>query len=652
MTRLLAPALLLALAGTCAAQTAPVPDYAPRAPYDWRVLVRVRPSPLLTPAFRDRVLREAEGMLQAELGPLGKVTLLDLERVPAPERELQWGDFLERGFDALSGGGTLTGRKTHFAEWSIDGGTHRLAGRQYDGYTGTYSPVVRRLETRDRALVARLLARVVGKDLGLSGTVERVPGAPLDEVLVRFRASGRVPNFGQWVKPGDVLSLVQLRQPVRRPTRGAAAPTTPPAITSVRQNEVYLVVKEKPKDGAAACKLVWRYDAEPMPRGASVAGYLAVKLGTVEGPVQIRLVDAAGRPIDPSPLRVRVNESAFADKESNRDEAVLRDGLFVSKRPFTGTAFARVIVGSEPRAQVLVPLLQDGPADVAFRLESPAEVAIRRQRIQDAFLARLNDHRVTQIRLFRDLISLERRGRNDEALQRGQSVFDRLKAEIPVLTTELTRLRGQLGTGTAALTNWASLCEQQLRILEAKQSELGGHVEELKRVVQKEKDPTVIEKFKQLDAKQREAENLVRAGDVEKALELYNELLKENENELIRQRRDLLKRQTAVADEAHGKAREYLMEEWPKAADAAALRAAVPKLKDAIAQCRRVDDKLTLLRAELLMPPALDRLNETIQPLLETQEESGLKELESLQGLLKELSEIWKDLSTFQKQSG
>src|SRR5262245_6487366 len=129
---ILAAAVLLSASSPAFAQL----DPEPKQPYVWRVILSVKPHPLITPDFRERLKRDILAALQTGLGPLGTVEVADLAdvlREKGGEPLLE--QFADKGFAGLDSPRDLTGTKTHFLRLEYRDGQFRLESRQYDGFT-------------------------------------------------------------------------------------------------------------------------------------------------------------------------------------------------------------------------------------------------------------------------------------------------------------------------------------------------------------------------------------------------------------------------------------------------------------------------------------------------------------------------------------
>src|SRR5690348_12326050 len=66
-------------------------------PYKVQVVLRVAPHRLLTPIFKDQVKRDLQEGLQAALGAMGEVEVIDPDKVSADKQSPLWKDVADRG---------------------------------------------------------------------------------------------------------------------------------------------------------------------------------------------------------------------------------------------------------------------------------------------------------------------------------------------------------------------------------------------------------------------------------------------------------------------------------------------------------------------------------------------------------------------------
>ncbi|HEY8504105.1 MAG TPA: hypothetical protein VIL46_05950 [Gemmataceae bacterium] len=621
-----------------------------RQPYRLTVVLQIEDHPLLTPFFRESLRRDLEAVLKADLGDLAdRVQVEELDPARAEKAPPLWRAFAEQGFAALDTFSRLTGEKTHFVRLAFEGGRYRLESRQHDGSTGFASPLVRRRETHEPSLVARLAALMVVRDFGVVGTVGRPEGGQpgASEVTVTLKGGQLGVPMDRWVSPGEVFALVQVREAGGDvpPAGGEAGPRE-----GQRVPDVLLQVAAAPKGGAVTCKLYQRYQGNPMPRHSRVAGYRCIKLGTTEAPLRLQLVDDRGRPLRSADanLSVRVHDRGFITTPMARGDAWLEDGVFVS-RPLSHAAFAQVIHGTEVRAQIPIPILDDRVVVAPFRIDAQAEKQARLDRAARELLGRITDARRVQIGSFRDLTALEKAGNNAQALERAKADLKALESDAGALAAEidqLTRQAEQELSGKAKPTALAAAV-QQLDLLRQSIGELRKHVGELEAVVKKENDPKIAERDKRLNAKLREAELLVQQAEFDRALTLYDEILKEADTPEVRKKRDELRSQWAVKDEAHKQAREFVYGTWAKMESYQDLEKHLPEARKAVAKLKEVGDRLTLRKMDLTAVPILTRLEEQTKPLLSSADEEDRATLMQIQKVIQEAGDLMKEVNEF-----
>jgi hypothetical protein len=249
-------------------------------PYRLKLVLHVAKHPLLTDVFRDQVARELRDGLQAALG--------ELARVEVTSRHDRLPDVLRRGLDrGLTGWAERSPYKTHFVLVDYFGVHYGVQARQYDGQLGMLSPVVRRERTRDRAFVARTAALLVAQDLGLWGTVTTDPDA--GNVEVELKGGGLKAPLARWVKEGDVFALPRIPYTV-------------------------LQVVKPPSGGVCTCRVYSHYKLR------SIRGQTCVKLGAVEAPLRLRLLQKTSSGLAPleAALTVQVRRAGFEGEDATR----------------------------------------------------------------------------------------------------------------------------------------------------------------------------------------------------------------------------------------------------------------------------------------------------------------------------------------------
>src|SRR5262245_6143509 len=95
--------VLAAIAGLIlTAPAAAQVDPEQKTPHLWRVVLKAKPHPLLSTAFREQVKRDLLATLQPALGSLGTVEVIDLDEIPRDKWDALWQQFDDKGFEAVA----------------------------------------------------------------------------------------------------------------------------------------------------------------------------------------------------------------------------------------------------------------------------------------------------------------------------------------------------------------------------------------------------------------------------------------------------------------------------------------------------------------------------------------------------------------------
>jgi len=626
-----------------------------KSEYVVKISIRFGDHPLFTDDFRREFTRDVQGQMQLMLGATGKVEAADITTKSRDQYSPLETLVADKGLIALDSYNKITNIKSHFVYVDFVDGRYEIQSRQHDGLTGLSSPLVRKQQSFERSLVSRMVVLTLAQDFGFIGTVEEGSFSAEDN-SIKLKVKGG--GFGlpptRFVRKGDVFVLSQIRQITRRtPPGDDKGPTT--EVVGNRMNEVYLHVLDEPKGDTLRCKLIQRYVGNPMPRHSSIQGYRAMKLGTIETKVRLQVVDTQGRPVTLPNLRVRVFDAGFEENiaASDRNEATKVDGVWESKTPLNAIGFVKVQVGPEVRAQIPIPLLDDRIIVTPVRMEENADKKARLLLAREDFLRRLTDSRLVQIRIFRDLSAREKLGDNRGAMKLAETTVPLLESDVQSFTEELQALQTRFEKESPDVSSPLAVTERELQKFQLGITDLKKHVDELKVAIEGENDPTITDQIKQLNAKTRQADLLVRSADYDKAISLYDEILEMKDQPMVRAKRDKLAAAWKIADgdTDHESARKYVYSTLPTMTTLMDLKDALPEAKKMIAKLRMVNDKLTLTKAELVLRGLLNGLEKEIDPLINPMDEDQRKALESAQMIAKETNELWESVVGVLKQN-
>ena len=623
--RVLAAAAMLLLA------PAPAPaqfDHEARARQRWQVVLKVEPHPLLSPAVREQFRRDVAASAQAAFGALGSVEVIDLADVPRGQWDSLWEQFEEKGFAALDAPRDLNGVKTHFLTLAFRDGQYRLESRQYDGFAGMASPVVRRQAVRAPEMVGRTAGLMLERDLGLTGSVDTVIAKTVDELKVVVRG-GQLGSLDRLVKVGDVFKLSQITKTARpgpppvysaSGKRETPAPGTvhPPALTATARPLTLLQVKEVGKDGTLRCAVLSRYE-NPAGPGRDVLGYRCLKLGTTEAPLTVKLVsEHAGGKKDVGTVVVRATERGFDAKAEARDTLQFKDreGVFRSGRELKHLACVTVSLGANVRT-FPVPVMGPEPVALPFEVDEKLEAQAANMRSLLAASVRVADARAAQTVCFEATAALIKDQKNARALERARGGYNAAKAAHATLSDEIARLKESPDL-TPAAPRLITTIENNLAALQQFNVQLEKHVKTLESVVAREDNPTIA----LVDALNEQIELQLGRGEVDEAIGTYDHMARVCEQAKLEDlraqavaRRDALKAEWAPKDAAHKAARDYLLKTWPALETIADIHGSLKRIEAEVQVCIDKKDRYTLRKLLIIFSAATTKLNDLFAPL-------------------------------------
>jgi len=528
-------------------------------PYHLQIVLHIADNRFLTPIFQEQVERELRDHLQLTYGPLAKVEVV---RHHPLLREVR-----AKGLQqALDGWDELSERKTHFLLIDFVDGRYELQARQHDGMTGLNSPVVRRDRISDRRLVAQRAARLVDKDFGLIGTVIEAG----KEVKLAIRGGGLGVPLDRWLKAGGVFAISRIRQQGDK-QRGE------------RLEWALLQALEAPRNGLCRCRFQRRYAEDGLTRQAGVLGFRCLKLTTTAAPLRLRLID--DKNLEPQAgVQVHIFQKDYAGKA--RELTTNQDGLAVTKETFSRLALVKVIAGGGTRAQFPIAIVDEGTVVCRLSSAGAGQSLDALEARKDLWLGRLYDNLNLAAERVPELNALLARSL-DRALAGAQVGLKDLGEELAALTLERDQLVVQakekklpleLGDGPRLLED-----------LRNRHSALAEFSKRLEKAIEKAQSPETKALEQMLArARLREAE-----AEFDQAIALYEKIVETNKDEkkVVRHLEDLKKAWASKSPE-HAKAREFLMQIWPRL-DVAALKTNLPQAEKAFALCRQNQDRLT-----------------------------------------------------------
>jgi hypothetical protein len=635
---LLVITILLLAADPVAAQF----DHETKTRQRWQVVLKVQPHPLLSGAFRDQLRRDVVAALQPAFGALGSVETIDLAEVPEDKWDSLWQQFNSKGFAALDGGRDLNGVKTHFLTLEYRDGQYHLQARQYDGFAGLASPVVRKQSVRAPELVGRTAGLMLERDLGVTGSIDPVIAKSVEEVKVVVRG-GQLGPIDRLVKVGDVFKLariVKTDRPGPPPVYSATgkletpAPGTvpPPALSSVETDLTrftLLQVKEVGKDGTVRCSVISRYE-NPLGPGGRALGYRCMKLGTVESPLSVKLVSTSADSLkNPGAVIVRATERGFNAKVDARDTLQFQDkeSVYRSGRDLKHIACVTVSLGPGATKTFPVPVLGPEPIAIPFEVNEKLEAQAAHMRSLLAASARVSNERDAQAVCFAATAALIKDQKNAKALQRAKGGFQAADAADKHLTDELARLK-EYADLTPAAGRLIATIESNLATLRAFNTQLEQYVKTLEAVVAREDNPALA----LADVLQSQIGLHLGSGDVDQAISAYDQLIiifdqagQKTASDDAKAARDKLKAEWEPKGDAHRTAREYLVKTWPTLGTIPEIHGSLKRIESEVQVCIEKKDRYTLRKLLVIFSAARGKLNDLVAPLDATNDRALLE---------------------------
>jgi hypothetical protein len=628
--------LLRAFAATAALFFATGPAFSqvdpePKTPYLWRIVLKIEPHPLLSSAFREQLKRDLIAALQPGLGipgtqgSLGMVDVVDLADTPKDKWEPLWQQFDDKGFAALDGSRDLNGAKTHFLKLEYRDGLYYLESRQHDGFAGLASPLVRKQSVRAPELVGRTAGLMLDRDFGLTGSIEPSP-VKVDEVKVVVRG-GQLGSLEHFVKPGDIFAVSEVRKtnrpappPVRTSTGKIIAPPPgsipPPGLTASPRPFTLLRVIDVYRDGTLRCGVLSQYE-KAVPIKTDVPAYRCMRLGTVEAPLAVRLVsESPSSSGGASAVTVRATEGGFNVAADVRDMLHFQNGLFRSGRDLKNVACITVSLAGKTSI-FPVPVLGTDTVTLPFEVNPKLEEQAAHLRGLLAVASRLVDARNAQTICFEETAKAIEKKKNADALARAKGGWQAADATDKYITDELNRLN-DFAEKTPLAPKLIKGIEQNLQALRTFNAELAKHVKTLEDVVARENDPKLAAEQVQAEAIRARIVLLLTRGDVDEALNAYDLLLQVvRDNAEVKAARDKLKAEWTPKNDAHARARDYLLKTWPAISTIPDFTESLKQIGPAIDLCMKpeINDRYTLRKLLMNFTSAGVKLNDLAAPL-------------------------------------
>jgi hypothetical protein len=602
-------AVFLLFSCLCSAARADL-DPEANTPYQLRVVLSVAEHRMLTPAFQKQLETDLKAQLQLSFGKLAKVEVVRAHPLLS--------EIHTHGLQAvLAAWDELSEVQTVFVLVDFADGRYTIAMGQHDGLTGLSSPVVRRQLVGTRQHVAATAVEMIHDDFGLVGTVAEVTP---EGVRVVFKGGALSDNLAAWVKKGDVFALARITQ------EGAK-------VRAAHVEWATLQVIDDPQKGGVLCKYFHRWLQDDLSVKEPVVGYRCVKLATARGPVRLRLVNNANQEFL-SGMEIQV--SATGTFEGKPQGATDLEGFYKSSQTFDHVAYVRVLAGRKPLVEFPVEILDDRVVVVRMGRDEKAEGIGRVERDRDDWVARLYLALDVAATRFQDLNALVTPKTLEVALDLARQSQKAVADDIERLRKERDRLLELSKTEAPGLD--LNEGEQLLRTLGQKQDQLQQFLTKLDKTIQEKSSKETLD----LQAKIQQAELLERQAEFDKAIQLYEEVLKARDSKEVRAHLEQLQAAWAIKPNVpgHAQARDFIYNVWP-GLDLVGIKADLAKAKEMFERCQAAGDfktPLKLLQVNLKHAAAVAKRIEVLRQAPDTDDHrSELKSQIELGGQLQAL---------------
>jgi hypothetical protein len=568
--------------------------------YKLRVLLRCGAHNWLSDQFRADLCANLASTLQAALGGMADVEVLDLKKTPDSSWEKWWRDVDTRGLTVLDSVAAPTGDKTHFLRVDFRNGRYEIQARQIDASTGLISPL-RQEVTDDRAFVGRLAGQMLAQDFGIVGMVE----GSGDNVNVSFKGGNASAVLPRWIQKGDILALVYMSAP-RPPDNMSRGAIEPDSFVQVLQN---------PAGGKAPCRVVYRGRFNPLTQRGSVS-FRCVKLPTVVGPLRLQILDDKGQP-HAKALQIRVHSESFQTGESAEEEVLSPDkGMFISSRPYENIAFVRVVTGASQIARMPVAIFADRPTVTMIKIDAAAEELGQLVEARRNLLHQYNEALVVQMARREETSRLASGGKFEDALKYTKVSRSTLEQDMDRLAAQRNSLQKEIGSHPLSLDE----CAKYDKVFVDHKSTLNLTIFNLTQVVDEMNSPERKQKELELRTMFTQAQLHESNFDIEEAIAAYEAIQKKfGDQPQVTKRLGALKPEWALKSEAQRTARDFVYKEWTKVKTAAEAEAKLPKVRESLQSLKTASDQLSLYKLRNSLPELIKRLSDEIQQVAQSE---------------------------------
>ena len=596
-----------------------------KKPYTMQVVLHFAQHRLLTPVFQSQVEHELKDGLQAALGDLAQVKIV--YQHPRLDEVIAQG--MQRALDSWN---WLDETKTHFIFIDFVDGRYNIQARQYDGFAGLASPVVRQSQVDDRQLVSRQAALLVDQDFGLAGTLGSTAGKKEGDVVeVSLKGGALGAPLDHWIKKDDVLAVSQIsEQGSRRHAR--------------RVPWTLLQVSDTPKDGVCRCRLFYRHQ-DPLPMRRGTLGYRCLKLGTKDASVRLRLISEGAKAKPLGGRQILISSNGF-DAEPVDRQSTNADGLMPSptSQKFRNIAFVKIYEQKMALAQVPVEIMDERTVTIPINDDPKMQMLGQLYRDRERWIRHLYDGLESAAATVKELNALPASAGkgHEEAMAKAQGALKAIDADIFNAAEERENLAkafreaDQKVKQKTTLELFLSEGDKRIADLRARRIPLTQYMVKLAQIIKDVQDPKRL----QLRERWERGRLLERDAEFQQAIDAYESVFAQGyEDPQLREELNKLKQGWQTKSEAHRRAHNFIYDTWPRLRTAKEMKDNFAEAKKAFETCKKEHD--------LLRPQKILRVNVTHLAAISNELE-GLRDSDDdkrTAEIIQDLVEKIKDLS-------
>ncbi len=579
------------------------------SPYKLDIHLHIQDHPLFTPLFKDQMQRELIDALKRDLGKIADVVA---------EGHNWMEHIVKQGWSYLDGRQVpLDERKHHFVRVFYQDGQYEVQARQVDGVTG-YVSTLRKARTADRIWVSRIAALMVAQDFGITGRVTEVNG---NSIRLQLKGVGVEPPPSVRVLGREVFYVFSVR------------PGSDGKPVGERVAETVLVVTGSQTD-ACQTRLISFYK-NPISLRDRNTEYRAIKLGTQNLPLQIRIVDKkTGQPLSGHGVAVSSDGFERMTEIGSTDSF----GRVRSKEAFHNVVCVRITYGGRTRLIAPVALLDDQPVEKALAGTQEA----------DDFDRFDSNYRKWQMSASRLGAALEGEFvKINEAINAGNTskAVENAKEQSPKLAEELDRLRKELESMRNEAQNIKG-ADREIKTGERYVTMIADTIKKLDEFIQEQVNPT--------SAQTKYAQGRIKddAFEIEAALKLYEEALELDEADKkisVEKRKhvDQLKKEwNAIKGDDHQAARDFIFKQWEKV-EMEDLDKFLPDAEKHLRACVRSGDRLGVEKLNKVNLMHNDRIVAAMNRLADVNSDEAAEKYEGLKATRETLRGVYVKAAEF-----